>query len=160
MPAEKFPRYSGMDFIPDNAYVIEESPARLACTGHIRSVEFIRRKGTRLMFIEAKTTFANPENSPEPYKTEVTKVCEKFIHSLSLLSAIKTGVTDEALPAGFDYSGLVELVFVLVVKKHKAAWCRPIKREIEQMLPIHVKKIWKPSVYVLNYEMAKEKKYC
>ncbi|GHS93865.1 hypothetical protein AGMMS50276_05290 [Synergistales bacterium] len=63
-----------MEFIPDSAYIIEESPARLACGADIRSVEFIRRKDASLLFIEAKATIANPEKSPEPYRTEIDQI--------------------------------------------------------------------------------------
>ncbi|MDR1539555.1 MAG: hypothetical protein LBU32_16455 [Clostridiales bacterium] len=156
MGTDKFPHYSGMDFVPDNAFVIEDAPVRLTCGEHIRSVEFIRRKGTDLIFIEAKSSFANPASSPAPYRTEVSEICEKFIHSLNILSAIKVGAVDEALPAQFDYSGKASLMFILVVRDHKAQWCRPIKRELEQLLPVHIKKIWKPSVYVINSETARK----
>ena len=45
MSDEKFPRHSDMEFIPDNAYPIEESRAYTHIGGGIRSVEFIRLKG-------------------------------------------------------------------------------------------------------------------
>jgi hypothetical protein len=157
MGTDKFPHYSGMDFVPDNTFVIEDVPARLACDEHIRSVEFIRRKDKNIIFIEAKSSFANPANSPAPYRAEANEICEKFIHSLSLLSAIKVGVVDEALPEQFDYSGKVSLMFILVVRDHKSEWCRPIKRALEQLLPVYIRKIWKPSVYVINSATAKKR---
>jgi hypothetical protein len=154
METDKFPHYSGMKFIPDSAYVIEKSPARLACGDGVRSVEFIRRKDTSLLFIEAKTTIANPETSSEPYKTEIDKICEKFIHSLNLLSAIKIGIVKDALPDSFTEHEKISLAFILVVRDHKSKWCRPIKRSIEQTLPVYIKKIWQPSIYVINHETA------
>ncbi|GHV78768.1 hypothetical protein AGMMS49944_05590 [Spirochaetia bacterium] len=154
MVLDKFPRYSGMNFIPDNAYVIEESPARLACGGGIRSVEFIRRENMHLLFIEAKTTIAHPVNSPQPYENEIDEICEKFIHSLNLLSAVHIGVVADKLPECFEELEKVSLLFILVVRNHEQKWCRPIKRSIEQSLPVYFKKIWQPTIYVINHESA------
>jgi hypothetical protein len=154
MEADKFPRYSDMDFISDNAYVIEESSARLACGDGIRSVEFIRRKNMSLLFIEAKTTIANPENSPQPYEIEISEICEKFIHSLNLLSAVKLGIVADTLPDDFTKLDNTSLTFVLVVRKYKLEWCRPTRRAIEQALPTYLKKIWKPAVHVINHDTA------
>jgi hypothetical protein len=156
METDKFPCFSGMNFVSDNAYVIEDSPIRSACGDGIRSVEFIRRKDKNLLFIEAKATIANPDNSPEPYKAEIAKICEKFIHSLNLLSAVKVGVAEDTLPLAFNAETKVSLMFVLVVRRHKSEWCRPIKRELEQLLPVYLKKIWRPRVFVINYETAKK----
>jgi hypothetical protein len=47
---------SGMPFIADNTFRIEESAAYRALGDGIKSVEFVRRKDEALMFIEAKTT--------------------------------------------------------------------------------------------------------
>ena len=155
MATDQFPRYSGMDFIPDNTFVVEDSSALKNAGEKVRTVEFIRHKENKLLFIEAKSTFANPNNSPIPYSVEIAEVCEKFVHSLSLLSSIKVGVTNEVLPQEFDYEPLVTISFVLVIRSHEKSWCRPIKNKLEQSLPLHIKKIWKPSVVVINYETAK-----
>jgi hypothetical protein len=154
MAADKFPCYSGMNFVSDNAYVIEDSPSRLVCGEGIRSVEFIRSMDKSLLFIEAKTTIANPMNSPEPYRKEINSLCEKFIHSLNMLLAVKVGVIQDSLPVGFFESNEITLKFVLVVRNHKSEWCRSVKRSIEQGLPEYLKKIWKPQVYVINNDTA------
>jgi hypothetical protein len=54
----------------------------------------------------------------------------------------------------FTEPGKVLLAFVLVVRNHKQEWCRPIKRTIEQALPVYLKKIWQPGIYVINHETA------
>ena len=154
MAVDKFPCYSDMNFIADNACVIEEATARLSCGDGIRSVEFIRNENTRLLFIEAKTTIAHPKNSPQSYKNEIDEICEKFIHSLNLLLAVKIGVVADTLPKSFAELNKMSLKFILVVRNHKSKWCRPIKRSIEQLLPTYFKKIWKPDVYVINYDTA------
>ncbi|MDR2296087.1 MAG: hypothetical protein LBD95_04750 [Clostridiales Family XIII bacterium] len=156
MKTDNFPHYSGMRFVPDNVYVIETSAARLTCGDGIRSVEFICIKGNNLLFVEAKTTVADPDRSPKSYRAEIDVICEKFIHSLNPLSAVKVGVVTETLPADFDYGGKVSLTFVLVVRNHDRKWCRPIKRAIEQSLPLYITKIWRPIVLVLNKDVAQE----
>jgi len=160
MSDEQFPRHSGMEFIPDDAYPIEESQAYTCIDGSgIRAVEFIRLKGATLLFIEAKTTFANPNNSPEPFAKSICEMCEKFIHSLNLFSAVKIGVAEDALPEAFDNMRETNLTFVLVVRDHKKEWCRPIKRAIEQALPSYLIKIWKnPTVLVINRDTAINRK--
>jgi hypothetical protein len=155
MSDEKFPRHSSMEFIPDNAYPIEESRAYTRIGGGIRSVEFIRLKGAALLFIEAKTTFANPNDSPEPFAKSICEMCEKFVHSLNLFSAVKIGVVRDVLPEAFDNMSETNLTFVLVVRDHKQEWCRPIKRAIEQALPSYLIKIWRnPTVLVINHDTA------
>jgi len=157
MKTDKFPIYSNMEFISVDAYLIEDSPVyeKLRDNG-IRSVEFVRIKDNKMLFIEAKTTLANPDSSPNPYKKEIEEIYEKFIHSLSLLSAIEVGVIKEILPSAFNAHNKLSLIFILVIRNHRGEWCRPIKREIEQRLPIELKKIWQPTVLVINYEMAKK----
>ena len=155
MATDQFPRYSDMEFVSNNTFVVEDSPTLKNAGEKVRTVEFIRRKENKLLFIEAKSTFANPNNSPIPYGEEISKVCEKFVHSLNLLSSIKVGVANETLPQEFDYESLVTVSFVLVIRNHEKAWCRPIKNGLEQSLPLHIKKIWKPAVLVINYETAR-----
>jgi hypothetical protein len=156
MNSDKFPRFSGMDFIPNDAYPFEESRAYSEIGGGIRTVEFVRVKGDKMIFIEAKSTVANPENKLEPYQAEINVICDKFIHSLNLLSAVKIGVIEDTLPSAFNTVNKISLLFVLVVRNHKPKWCRPIKRTLEQLLPAHIKKIWQPAVIVINYDEAKK----
>jgi hypothetical protein len=151
---------SGMAFISDDAYPIEKSQAYQYLGTSVRTVEFIRRKDSNLLFVEAKTTFPNPNNpeNPKRFEEEINRICDNYIHSLNLFSSIKVGVTDDVLP---DIFGLREkriLVFVLVVRDHQLAWCRFIKNKIFENLPAYIKKIWKPEIKVYNIDLAK--KYC
>ena len=155
------PDQSGMDFIADNTFHIEESSLYKNIGDGVRTVELIRVKDdTLLLFVEAKSTFANPNNpcreNEAKFQKEIEEVCEKFIHSLNLLSSIEIGITEDALPDDFILPDNVSLVFMLVVKEHDFKWCKPIKGEIEATLPHYLKKIWKPSVYVINQEIATE----
>jgi len=159
METDRFPRYSGMEFVPDNAYPIEDSKAYSKLGSGVRSVEFVRITDGRLVLVEARSTIANPETSPEPYMKEIHEICDKFVHSLNLLSAIKVGIIEETLPDALNTASNVALVFVLVVRNHRAEWCRPVKQELEKLLPTYYKKIWRPLIMVINHETAKKEKF-
>jgi hypothetical protein len=145
-----------MDFIPDNAIPLEGSQAYLSIGSGIRSTEFVRRKDDTLLFVEAKTTFPNPSNSPEQYNTQITEICEKFIHSLNLFSAVKVNVLEDVSLSAFDNSGKLYLTFILVVRNHEDKWCDEIRSELKQTLPAYLKKIWKPEVFVVNHNTARK----
>jgi hypothetical protein len=152
---------SGMEFISDNSYHLEKSQAFASVNdgkSGIKSVEFIRKKNDMLLFVEAKTTFPHPESAetPERFDEEIGDICDKFIHSLNLYSSIKIGVTENYLPDVFDSLEKISLMLVLVVRNHKDVWCKPIKSGLEQRLPYYFRKIWKPTVLVLNFGLAKE----
>ena len=68
MAEDKFPHFSSMEFISDDAYPIEDSWAYISLSDKgIRSVEFVRIINDKLLFIEARASIAHPDNSPEPY---------------------------------------------------------------------------------------------
>ena len=152
---------SNMNFIVDtgDTYHIEKSQAYIGICGSIKTVEFIRQKDNNLLFIEAKTTLTNPDNSANPvelFNNEISDICEKFIHSLSLLSAVQIGVISETLPSGWDRAHKISLKFVLIIRNHQMGWCRSVKHAIGQILPLHISKIWKPEVLVINQETAQK----
>ena len=122
----------------------------------IRSVEFVRIKDDKLLFIEARASVAHPDDSPEPFSKQVNEIYEKFLHSLNLFSSIKVGIIDESLPTPFNSESKLSLVFVLVIRDHKPDWCRKVKAELNQCLPKHLVKIWRPEVMVINYEKARK----
>jgi hypothetical protein len=155
---EIIPNVSGMNFIAVNAFHIEKSPQYAVVGENVRSVEFVRVMNNKLIFVEAKTTFANPENNDNQYKEEIDEICEKFIHSLNLYSSIVVGITDESFPNDFKPENKMSLVFIVVIKSHKSEWCRPIKMKIMSLLPSHLTAIWKPTVYVVNHQTAINKK--
>lgn len=149
---------SGMDFIADNTFHIEKSAIYTNIGEGIKSVEFIRAKEDKLLFVEAKTTLPNPDNpSAENYKRfqeEINDICDKFIHSLNLYASVIIGVNEETFANDFAPPETISLVFMLVVKNHESSWCKKIKSKLISMLPSYLKKIWKPEVYVLNHETA------
>jgi hypothetical protein len=153
---------SGMTFAADadDTFHTEKSPLYTRINGGVRSVEFVRIMNDRLMFVEAKTSFANPNNPDESnyskFRAAVDEICEKFIHSLNMYSSVEVGVSGDSFPVTFSSPETVSLVFVLVVRDHEDEWCIPIKEKLIKALPAYFKKIWRPNVYVINHETAKK----
>jgi hypothetical protein len=155
---------SNMRFISDNSFHIEESPLYMSLKAKgIRSIEFVRNIGSELLFVEAKTSFVNP-NNPDvdnyaKFLNEIEEICEKFVHSLNIYSSIMVGISEKALPEDFNPPLSTSLVFVLVIRNHQLEWCKPVYAKIIATLPRHIKDIWKPEVRVINHEKAISMKY-
>ena len=149
---------SGMVFVADNALYIEKSDLYASLGDCVRSVEFIRVKEDRLLFVEAKASFANPNNpngeNVSKFQSEVDEVCEKFIHSLNLLSSVVIGVAGNVFDCDFVLPNSFSLVFILVIQNHEMKWCKQVQNRIKVSLPKHIIKIWKPVIYVINREIA------
>ena len=154
------PNQSGMDFIADNSFHIEEADVYKSIGDGIRSVEFVRVKGDMLLFVEAKTSFPNPNNpdidNKARFQHEIDEICEKFIHSLNLFSSVAVGVSKDSYPEDFCKPKRVSIIFLLVIRNHEFKWCIPIKKKLDAELPHYLKKIWKPAVYVINQQKAAE----
>ena len=129
---------SGMSFVCENTFYIEKSETYTSMSEGVRSVEFVRVKADKLLFVEAKTSFPNPNNpcaeNFERFLSEVNEIREKFIHSLSLLSSIEVGVAEECFPSDFALPGKVSLEFVLVIKNHELRWCKQVKEKLTTTL--------------------------
>ncbi|MDR0730458.1 MAG: hypothetical protein LBF63_02245 [Treponema sp.] len=146
---------SGMEFIANNVFRIEKSQALLDAGEGIKSVEFIRMVNDKLMFLEAKTTFPNPEKTDvNRFDEEVNDICKKFIHSIALYSSIVLGVHYEELPCAFVAESKKTIWFILVICNHELAWCRYIQTKIRSSLPDYLQKIWNPQVFVINKKSA------
>ena len=149
---------SGMVFVADNALYIEKSDLYASLGNCVRSVEFVRAKDEKLLFVEAKTSFANPNNPNAKnvirFQSEIDEVCEKFIHSLNLFSSVKIGVSGNAFDCNLVLPKSISLVFILVIQNHESKWCKQIQNRIKVSLPKYIIKIWKPVIYVINREIA------
>ena len=150
---------SDMEFVSENTFRIEQSQVYESIKQYgVDSVEFIRVKDHELLFVEAKTTFPNPNNPDATnlarFDKEIGEIREKFIDSLKLYSYILSGVAYEELPDDFAPEKQMTLVFILVIKDHKIEWCSPVQRALTGVIPKHIKKICKPEVRVINHEEA------
>jgi len=148
---------SDMVFIADNAFHIEKSPEYTNLGNGVKSVEFVRVMNNNLLFIEARKTFPNPYSSKENrerFKSQLSDICDKFVHSLNLFAAIKVGVTGYPTQRDFSLPERVSLFFVLVIKNHEPSWCKKIEPTLRAALPRHLMKIWRPKIYVVNQATA------
>ena len=158
---------SGMKFIADNSFRIEKSSVYSQLGRNIKSVEFVRSMGNKLLFIEAKSSFPNPNNlSPSPHKDfktgselfqeEIDNIYDKFIHSLNLYAAIAIGVAKMGFPQEYIPPTKSSILFILVINSFEKSWCLDV--EIALMKKIHesicMNKIWKVKVHVINHETA------
>jgi len=96
---------SGMPFIADNALHIEQSAAYKTLGDGVKSVELVRRKDEALIFIEAKTTFPNPNNSGDRFDLESNEIRDKFVHSLNLYAANAMGIYSDDVASTNNLSG-------------------------------------------------------
>jgi hypothetical protein len=162
---------SGMEFIANNAFHIEKSLVYTRLGDRIKSVEFVRAKDNKLLFVEAKSSFPNPNNpTPNPDKgnktcrelfhEEILDICDKFTHSLNLYSAVDVGITDDGFPPDYKPSDKVSLVFILVINGFDKSWCDEIEMALTNQMreSICMSKIWKPEVFVINDKTAAERK--
>jgi len=156
---------SGMIFIADNTFHIEESQLYKDVRGYgVKTVEFIRvksnDKSSELLFVEAKPTFANPTN-PSPdnlrkFRKSIKDICAKFVFSLCLFSAINAGVTEYDFPDDFILLNKVSIKLYLVIRNYELGWCKKLKIALDHGLPTYLKKMWKPEVLVINEKTAIE----
>ena len=154
---------SGMDFIADNTFHIEQSALYKKVGKNIRTIEFIRTKGDMLVFVEAKTSFPNPNNPSkenlEKFQKAAEEILVKFNHSLNLFASVKVGVQENSFFDDFVTPEKVSLAFVLVIKDHEIKWCKEVQKKLENTFPKYLMKIWRPYFQVLNHEQAKKKGY-
>jgi hypothetical protein len=152
---------SGMDFITTNTYHIEQSPLYQDIKAFgIDSVEFVRVKDGELLFVEAKTSFPDPNSTrsgnDERFREAIFAICRKFEHSLNLYSYVVSGVAYDELPSSFVPAKRMPLVFVLVISGHLKDWCVPVQKAITNAFPQYLKKICNPEMRVMNSQTATE----
>jgi hypothetical protein len=146
---DKYPQYSGMDFIPYHTdYIIEESFAYKNIGGNVKTVEFVRYIDTKLWFIEAKFN----KDFIGKFAESKREVYDKFLHSLSLYCAVKLGLIADKLSDVDDLSGVV---FALIINDCTLDDCRRIREVLKSMLNPYLK-IWKADISVFDYTMAKK----
>jgi hypothetical protein len=147
-----------MDLIADNAFHIEKSECYTTLKdSSIKSVECIRAKGDNLVFIEAKSSFPNPNkpDSIEKFRSNINDICDKFVHSLNLYASIIIGVNEQHLP-DFEPAAKVSLKLVVILNDFEKGWCNQIRKALTNKLKQsnYIVKIWRPEVFALNSEDA------
>jgi hypothetical protein len=143
--------HSGMDFIEDNLFDIENYSKKF---DGIRTVEFVRVIDNKYVFIEAKKSIAKFENKLD-FNKNIEEITGKFIHSLYVLSSVKLGINETS----FDISNFngKKIKFILVIN---AEWAKNINNiadildNIRQKIPNYINKIFKPEILVYNKDIA------
>jgi hypothetical protein len=156
-----------MQFVSENVFYIEKSPQYAELGDSVKTVEFARAKGNKLLFVEAKSSFPNPHNlaynkakgnktGEEIFYEEIDDIYDKFAHSLSLYSAVGIGATKDGFPTGYEPAHKVSLVFILVIRGFEMSWCDEIESALKQRIraSTSIAKIWRPKVLVMNDEVA------
>ena len=160
---------SGVVFGPydeKDLFYIEKSKLFGSLGTGLKTVEFVRRTKTGVLFVEAKTNVPNPENKDsseekrEKFEEFYTDVPDKFVDSLGIYTAAILKRYGDTSEIGENLS-LVDLkdkklTFALVVTNPAAQieWLAPIKAELEERLRRWMK-IWDIDVVVLNQDLAK-----
>jgi hypothetical protein len=153
---------SGIPFVAVNSFRIEQwnnehKMAYKNLRDGIKSVEFVRRKDNALVFVEAKKTFSNENDGEEKFDRASKEIVDKFLHSLNLYASIALGLYPGDISETDNLSGKSAVViFVLVIRDHRTDRCKEVRKKLNLLLNQHtyIRKIWRPSVYVINYSTA------
>jgi hypothetical protein len=158
--------HSGMIFLCDKSYTffIEDTGfyRKNFKMNRIRTVEFIRFRNNEIQFIEAKSKI----NHYVEFESNIKEISEKFIHSLNMLAAIfmKTvllnGKGNDCLPKKINsLKTPFNITFIVIDRtEDDLEQLSQIQETITEQIPTFIKTIWKPTILVLNAELALEEK--
>jgi hypothetical protein len=103
-------------------------------------------------------------SAPHPHSQErfdpyINEVVTKFIHSVTLLLAVRHHRHDVALVESLRHDLLAKPVLTLVIKNHDIAWLPPVQHQLRKVMRPYLR-LWNlhdECVEVLNEAMAKRK---
>jgi hypothetical protein len=154
------------EYAEDDVCYIEKSSLYHSIKASVKSVEFIlsrpNKHGRSLVWLEAKTSFPSP--GQDSFINDISKISDKFIHSLELFAAAmmnKIPNADKDLEKFCRFLGKVPYQFILVIKRHKKEWLHQVEIALKQKLSAQIY-IWKldinKDIVVMNEDMAIEYK--
>lgn len=148
------------EFKDDQIFLIENSRLHNEVGEGIKSVEFVVSLNEHVFaFIEAKSSSPKPtKENQEKFDMFINDVSDKFVHSFNMfLTAILRRYYDDTIPSNFLEMHKEKAVFkfILIIKGHQIDWLQPLQDAFSKNL-LHMRKIWKSSVIVMNEEMARD----
>lgn len=157
---------SGMKFSVNvaNSFLIEKSDF-VQGLGGMSKCEFISINDKEVRFVEAKTTFSNPNNNKGNFDENIREVVSKFDGSIQILHGILVrhpnerkiyGIPDSM--ASMDQSD-IRYVLYLVIKNHKDEWVLNVSNELKSKLKT-ICKLWRiqdSDIKVFNENFARQK---
>lgn len=126
----------------------------------VSSVECVILYDEKVLFIEAKMSAPNPDSAGgENLRSYIQGIEKKFYDSLLLCCAIQSEVwTGESIGGELveKLSRKPEIVFVLIINKHRKEWSAPLQDRLQRDMQ-GLLKIWQAHVIVINAEQALSK---
>lgn len=153
---------SGMNFILDNySYVMEDDTfyKKMSSKFGTKDVDFIIKRGNKLLFIEAKT------GSPEELEVYITEIVVKFIDSLFIFTGIilnrkntQSSIITPEMNKLSHLKGSMQLV--LIIKNAEEIHLRPIRDSLQRKLRKIIKMYsLESNVIVMNEAQSKKKNF-
>lgn len=159
---------SNMRFGPynkDDVLYIEKSNLYTTMKNAPKITEFILKKNSCLLILEAKTS------SPKPIKEHKTmeypngyieKISEKFLNTLNMFISANIGILADEQNEAESFLPVNEMrdfkfKYALVIKECDKEWLPNIKLALEEQLRVQMK-IWNVEIRVLNEDLAKKLK--
>jgi hypothetical protein len=149
-------------FDTDLLWEVEESQLYQKLRGAgVCSVEFMLKKGSQLLLVEAKPSAPNPQSTikPEAFDQYIDEIVSKFLHSLALLLAVHNKRQEEPIAEAIRLDVLAKPRLILVIKAHQDSWLEPVRDALQTKLKPYLR-IWNvhdECIQVLNEAMANKK---
>jgi len=152
-------RESNMDFKFEEANIfhIEKSGVYQQVGKNVKICEFIVKLKGKILFIEAKNSFSNPQK--ETFDKNIHDIYQKILNSLLLYSGILLGRPYkilEKLPENLNSLKDKKLGLILIIKNHRKEWLIPIDDKLNSLFH-SIKKVFLIDFFkVLNEETAEK----
>lgn len=151
---------SGMafSFPEESCYKVEDSGTHKSLGTGIKICECIVKHNEKVLFIEAKTSFAKPGNK-EGFSEGIQEIVEKFRNSILVYAGIlvdRPYMEREELPSELTLVAVrrVPMKCYLLIKNHEKEWLPPVDEALNQAL-LSVRKTFAiADIKVMNAEMA------
>ena len=157
---------SGMAFVvvPEDTYRIEKEPYVQKSLPGMTCCEFITLNSDKdLVFVEAKTSFSNPDNKKD-YNKNFDEIFDKVKDSISVFNSLllRHQGLDEwgRIPNHLREIDLTNVIYkiYIVIKKHKDEWLVPLQNDAPSKFKtiLHMWNIPQKNLKLINEDMARQ----